>query len=266
VDRRVGGGIRLLVAALGGAAASALAACGGGDSTGASPDAGSDATVSTDSGDAAMARDAGDAATGRDAADGSIADSSTGDTSFADGSAPDSSGGDSSTSDGAMGDGPTGDASEAGCGSDAGSSVDRSWARWPMPNSATDVDGGAPNPESYTDNGNGTVTDNVTQLMWQQGGGGASWQDAATACANLLLAGHCDWRMPTFIELLSLVDYGRSPAAATSYFPNATGPFWSGTPAGGGSMFAWFINFADGQTNNNVTTLQLGYRCVRGGP
>jgi hypothetical protein len=37
-----------------------------------------------------------------------------------------------------------------------------SWAEWPMPNSQADVTAGAPNPESYMDNGDGTVTDKVT--------------------------------------------------------------------------------------------------------
>ena len=37
-----------------------------------------------------------------------------------------------------------------------------------MPNGPTDVAAGAPNPEGYTLNGDGTVTDKITGLMWQQ--------------------------------------------------------------------------------------------------
>ena len=51
---------------------------------------------------------------------------------------------------------------------DTPSPTDPTWAQWPMPNSPVDVEAGAPNPESYTDNGDGTVSDNVTGLMWQQ--------------------------------------------------------------------------------------------------
>src|SRR5262249_33531794 len=49
------------------------------------------------------------------------------------------------------------------------SCVDPNWAEWPMPNDVRDVGAGAPNVESYKDNLDGTVTDNVTGLIWQQG-------------------------------------------------------------------------------------------------
>jgi len=52
------------------------------------------------------------------------------------------------------------------------------------------------NPPSYTDNGDGTVTDNVTGLMWQQGEvGSMNWEDAITCCEALSLAGYTDWRL-----------------------------------------------------------------------
>ena len=68
-----------------------------------------------------------------------------------------------------------------------------------MPNSQADVTAGAPNLESYTDNGDGTVTDNVTGLMWQQAVPTAtySWAGAVTYCSTLTLAGHSDWRLPS---------------------------------------------------------------------
>jgi len=78
------------------------------------------------------------------------------------------------------------------------------------------------NPLSYTDNGDGTVTDNVTGLLWQQctnglsGGGCAAgtttnlytWSQAVTLCASLSLAG-TSWRLPTDFELITIVDYGQ---------------------------------------------------------
>ena len=56
------------------------------------------------------------------------------------------------------------------------------WADWPMPNSAVDVAAGAPNPQSYTNNGDGTITDGVTQLRWQQSAPAApyAWSDASS--------------------------------------------------------------------------------------
>jgi len=71
---------------------------------------------------------------------------------------------------------------------------------------------------SYRDNGDGTVTDNATRLMWTQADSstGMNWQ-AALAWAqekntqNYL--GHNDWRLPNVKELQSIVDYSRAPDA-----------------------------------------------------
>ena len=74
-----------------------------------------------------------------------------------------------------------------------------------------------------TDNGDGTVTDAATDLMWlqQDSGqlgagdlGGLDWQDALAWCESLDLAGHGDWRLPSAKELQTLVDYTRSPATS----------------------------------------------------
>ncbi len=59
---------------------------------------------------------------------------------------------------------------------------------------------------SYTDNGDGTITDNVTGLMWQQDPGDKMTFDQAVAAAgDLTLAGYDDWRLPTIKELYSLI-------------------------------------------------------------
>ncbi len=73
----------------------------------------------------------------------------------------------------------------------------------------------------FTDNGDGTVTDATTGLMWAQGDSGAAitWQAAlewaVTANAENYL-GHSDWRLPNVKELQVLVDYDRSPATTGS--------------------------------------------------
>ena len=59
---------------------------------------------------------------------------------------------------------------------------------------------------SYTDKGDGTITDNVTGLMWQQDPGDKMTFDQAVAAAETsTLAGYDDWRLPTIKELYSLI-------------------------------------------------------------
>ena len=64
----------------------------------------------------------------------------------------------------------------------------------------------------FVDNGNGTVTDLATGLMWQQSddGTGRTWQEALEYAENLDLAGESDWKLPDAHELQSIVDYTRS--------------------------------------------------------
>src|SRR5208283_443225 len=81
------------------------------------------------------------------------------------------------------------------------------------------------NPMSYTDNGNGTVTDNVTGLMWQKQDDDTmrTWSDASTYCTNLGVGEYSDWRLPAVMELMSIVNYGipdPGPTINTTYFPN----------------------------------------------
>ena len=143
------------------------------------------------------------------------------------------------------------------------SCVDPNWAEWPMPNTPPDVPQ-APNPASYADGGDGTVIDNVTALNWQKAVSGTyAWQDAATYCAGLGLAGHSDWRLPTFIELASIVDYGKmGPAADPNYFSEAS-VFWSSTPAANSASNALTINFNTGQTQIEAVSTSYSVRCVR---
>jgi len=86
-----------------------------------------------------------------------------------------------------------------------------------MPNPAG---AGLPNPSSYTvDATNDTVTDDVTGLMWQRGVDDSEFLEieAIDYCGNLLHGGHDDWRLPSRIELVSLVDFTRvEPAIDTN--------------------------------------------------
>ena len=74
------------------------------------------------------------------------------------------------------------------------------------------------NQPSYTDNGDGTITDNVTGLMWQQDPGEKmTYQQAASGANSFTLAGYDDWRLPTIKELYSLIQFdGIDPSGPTS--------------------------------------------------
>jgi hypothetical protein len=70
----------------------------------------------------------------------------------------------------------------------------------------------------FVDNGDGTVTDLATGLMWQKkdSGRGMTWEEALHYAENLKLAGYDDWRLPNAKELQSIVDYTRSPDTTNS--------------------------------------------------
>ena len=84
------------------------------------------------------------------------------------------------------------------------------------------------NAPSYTDNSNGTITDNVTGLMWQQvDGGEMTIENAPNYCSSLTLGGHTDWRLPTPIESFSILNLQRNnPAMNTTYFPSSGADYW----------------------------------------
>lgn len=77
------------------------------------------------------------------------------------------------------------------------------------------VRGGKYGTNDYTDNGDGTITDSSTDLMWAQtdNGEGLEWIDALAYAETSELAGYTDWRLPNIKELQAIVDYSRSPTA-----------------------------------------------------
>jgi hypothetical protein len=66
---------------------------------------------------------------------------------------------------------------------------------------------------SFVDNGDQTVTDNATGLMWMKNDSqaGYNWESALNYCESLSLGGKDDWRLPHAKEIQSLVDYTKSP-------------------------------------------------------
>ncbi len=74
---------------------------------------------------------------------------------------------------------------------------------------------------SYTDNGDGTVTDEVTCLIWAQNltDSAMRWEDAGRYCEDLELGGYDDWRLPAVKELWSIRDFSQGwPWVDTDYF------------------------------------------------
>ena len=71
---------------------------------------------------------------------------------------------------------------------------------------------------SFVDNGDDTITDAATGLMWQQSDSltGLNWEDALQYAESSTLGGYSDWRLPNAKELQSLVDYSRSPETSDS--------------------------------------------------
>jgi hypothetical protein len=159
-----------------------------------------------------------------------------------------------------------------------------------------DVQSGAP--FSLTDNGDGTITDNNTKLVWEKlDDNNASgihdkddfytWSDAfAVKIAALntppCFAGHCDWRLPSIKELQSIASYdvafpGPSVPAAfdSSCTPGCTSTscscttadlYWTSTTYIQSPDFAWYVYFIDGNILANQKTNGGYVRAVRTGP
>ena len=126
---------------------------------------------------------------------------------------------------------------------------------------------------ALVDNGNGTVTDIGSGLMWQKATapGTYTWQQALSYCENLSLAGYSDWRLPNYNELWSLVDNSRhSPAIDPLLAPYTVSDFyWSSTsdtiPPPNPDA-AWFVDFDLGGWSYVMYKSNSCYvRAVRGG-
>ncbi len=117
----------------------------------------------------------------------------------------------------------------------------------------------------FVDNGDGTISDLATGLMWAKddNGKGIEWVDALPYAEQATLAGYSDWRLPNVKELQSIVDYSRSPTGEKfeaaidpifecTPFVNEAGDddfgyYWTGTSAcftkGRPFQFAWYVAF-----------------------
>jgi hypothetical protein len=143
------------------------------------------------------------------------------------------------------------------------------WAHWPMPNpDAASAPDSSPLPHPMTydagaDGESAIVLDFVTGLQWRRQAAVAT--DYGTAWTQCLLAGT---RVPTRIELVSLVDFTQPSGGATidpTVFPAVPAlPTWTSSAFAGddGPSGYWVVDFATGLTANGVGSQVL---CVSGG-
>ncbi|MBF0558929.1 MAG: DUF1566 domain-containing protein [Nitrospirae bacterium] len=126
------------------------------------------------------------------------------------------------------------------------------------------------NPMNYTDNKNGTVTDNNTGLMWQQTEGGQMTStNALSYCNSLNLGGKSDWRLPNIKELESITNYTKwNPAINITYLPyvltSYVGYWASTTCVDGTENSAWYVSEMSGRVADEFKPRSLNVRCVRG--
>jgi hypothetical protein len=132
----------------------------------------------------------------------------------------------------------------------------------------------------YQDNGNGTVTDRATGLIWKQCAEGRSgagcatgslqtftWQAALQHAEAAVFAGNSLWRLPNKNELASLVERRcYDPAINATFFPNTpSSGFWSSSPAASSSDGAWVVGFYYGYVGDGGKNYTLYVRLVRAG-
>ena len=131
----------------------------------------------------------------------------------------------------------------------------------------------------FTDNGDGTITDELTGLVWMKNAdcwGTMSWAAALSKISALngpsgctgYTGTHSDWRLPNRRELRSLVDYGRYSPALPSGHPFTgvqTGFYWSSTTYANNTSYAWYVYLSDGYVSYGFKTGSYYVWPVRGG-
>lgn len=121
---------------------------------------------------------------------------------------------------------------------------------------------------NYTDNGDGTVTDQVTSLRWMQNGSDSEYtfDEAQTYCADLTTDGG-GWRIPNIYEYYTILNFSQeNPAMDHTYFPESTKSYyWTSTATYDWSGRVWTIRepYAD-DNPYELMTVSRYVRCVKG--
>lgn len=121
--------------------------------------------------------------------------------------------------------------------------------------------------ERFIDNGDGTVTDNATGLMWVKDWGlgvghimtGGTYHQALAFCVGLDFAGHQDWRLPNLLELSSIWDRGAAAPMVYAIFLGVVWiDVWSSTAHFGLSHLAFLMDAFTGFTREYDKTWPVG--------
>ncbi len=153
-------------------------------------------------------------------------------------------------------------------------------ATWPKLEARASGTGATCDNPRLADNGDGTVTDRLTGLQWEQktddasvhdqdnfycwseGGAGYTAEDGtaytgllATLNGGACFAGQCDWRLPTLGELLT----------ALELFGPTLRTYWSATTFAPQPEGAWYVYFANGDLYGGHKGFDFRVRAVRGG-
>jgi hypothetical protein len=150
--------------------------------------------------------------------------------------------------------------------------ADKAYPRWPMPNPPSTH---LPNASSYADNGDGTVTDRVTGLVWQKAvSASATFAAAPAYCAGLTLPAPPGfaWQVPTRIQLLSILDPTTGAAVDAPFLGSGQPPggkyTWTSTPwvvsqIATKPQDAWMVNFGGGGGLTSNAAAQSSTEWVR---
>jgi hypothetical protein len=144
----------------------------------------------------------------------------------------------------------------------------------------------------FVDNGDGTVTDNLTALVWEKKTNDATvhdesktypWTSSGTAADGRAFttflaalngagfAGQYDWRLPTVAELLSITEpfplCTTPPCIDATFGPTAPKLYWSSSTYQLVPFIAWVVDFNIGRAQGDpkTTPLFVYVRAVRGG-
>jgi hypothetical protein len=162
-------------------------------------------------------------------------------------------------------DGATTDAAVA---VDAAAELD-AWAEaapWPMPNT---VRSGLPSAQRYEVISDATVRDAVTGLVWARASGEAlrTQAEAIADCEALVVEGRDDFRLPSRIEWVSLLDPDRSPAIDGDAFPGTPAEYhWTSSTSARSPDAAFSVYLGGGETTLGMASRASALvRCVSGG-
>ena len=115
-----------------------------------------------------------------------------------------------------------------------------------------------------------TWKDPITGLEWQcESPGEMTWQEALAYAKSLCVDGKTDWRLPTVLELETLLDrsvlyYELRPVMRKEVPFRDTLSYWSSTTFDAKTNNAWIVMFDGGYVLSYYKTNAYHIRCVRG--